>query len=187
MRQVRRDIPTVAVISAVLVVAVGALIASNIPGPVRPSTSDPAPPPNPAASTPPLVSPSPRGSVPQCTEFFTPPPYDSFTPIPGITVRAVDKAHFEITNSTLGTYYVGVAQWVTEDDLICGRGVIAHSSPGGQLPRNGTFQGTGGSEPEAPLVVSIWDDPCGDECTRPPVGKYVVPVSPVDPPAPGAS
>jgi hypothetical protein len=125
--------------------------------------------------------------VTQCTKFFTPPPYDAFAPVPGVTVRAIDKAHFQITNGTSHTYYVGLTQWVNEDNLVCGRGVVDQSHSGGRLRPRETFDGIGGSASDAPLTVSVWDQPCGDGCTRTPLGQYVVPASSVEPPFPGST
>src|SRR5262245_61429485 len=112
---------TVAIVATVLVVAYAALSVTRpesreTPPPSRDTIAiaSPAMSPTPPASTRPGTSPA------MCTDFFTPPPYAAFTPIPGVSVRAIDKGHFEITNATDRTYYFGVTSWITEDNLVCG-------------------------------------------------------------------
>jgi len=128
-----------------------------------------------------VPSESPQDSPRHCLAFFTPAPYDSFRPVPGVAVRAINKGRFEITNGTSLTYYGGVTTWVTEDDLVCGRGVIGHDSLVGRIAPGATVDWSGGSTADVPLTVAIWDSPCGEGCYRTPVGAYVVPISSVEP------
>jgi hypothetical protein len=95
--------------------------------------------------------------------------------------------HFEITNATSRTYYFGVFQWTTEDKLVCGRGVIGRDAPGGRVRSGATVEGLGGSTPEVPVTVAIWAIPCGEGCNDVPIGEFVVPISAVEPPQPGAT
>jgi hypothetical protein len=146
--------------------------------------------PSPSVGTSALASPSPDVSAHGCDAapfFFTPPPYAAFEPVPGISVRATDKGHFKITNATSRTYYVGVFSWDTEDNLLCGRGVLAHDHPGGRVGAGKTIERLGGSPQEALTTVSIWAEPCGEGCYRDPIGQYVVPMSSVEPPLPGST
>jgi len=119
-----------------------------------------------------------------CGDMFTAPPYDDLAPVPGLSVRSIDKAHFEIINTSDRQYYFAVFYWVTEDDLVCGRGVIARDSVAGPIGPGSTFVVDGGSTPQSPVTVSIWGDPCGDGCTRTPIGEYLIPISSVEPPPP---
>lgn len=146
--------------------------------------------PSPAITTQPwarLASQTPDVSRPTCLDLFTPPPYDAFRPVPGISVRAIDQVHFEITNATSRTFYFGVFQWTTEDNLVCGRGVIGRDVSGGLVPSGATVDGLGGSAPEVPATVAIWARPCGEGCNDVPIGEFVVPISAVEPPQPGAT
>jgi len=122
---------------------------------------------------------------PQCPDF-TPPPYDELRPVPGIAVRVIDKAHFEITNATTWTYFGRVMSWVTEDDLVCGRGVIGHDSPVGRIGSGETIEWWDGSTADVPVTVEIWDHPCGEGCEGAPIGAYLVPMSPLEP-VPGST
>ncbi len=116
--------------------------------------------------------------------LFTAPPYGALVPVPGVSLRVIDKATFVITNLTSFTYFVGVTSWATEDDLVCGRGVIGRTDVDGRLGPGSTLQLRGGSSAEIPATVEIWSDPCGEGCSRPPVGEYLLPISTVEPPAP---
>lgn len=127
---------------------------------------------------------TPDVSVPNCVDLFTAPPYDAFRPVPGISVRAIDKAHFEITNATGRTYYFRAFQWMTEDNLVCGRGVIGHDATNGPVGSGATVEGMGGSSPDLPMTVAIWASPCGDGCQAVPIGEFVVPISAIEPPLP---
>jgi hypothetical protein len=152
------------------------------------STATASPPPMTAQPSPRLATPTPDVSPRTCVGLFTPPPYDAFLPVPGVSVRAIDRAHFEITNATSRTYYFGGMHWATEDNLVCGRGVVGRDSvPGGRLGPGATVEGGGGSTPDSPMTGSIWADPCGEGCDRVPLGQYLVPVSMVEPPVPVAS
>jgi len=107
--------------------------------------------------------------------------------VPGVAVHAVDTAHFEITNSTDRDYYFKAIAWSTDDNLACGRGVNGHDVFNGRISAGMTTQGVGGSTPEVPMTVAIWPEPCGDGCTEPSVGDFVIPISTVEPPRPGAT
>jgi hypothetical protein len=188
MARARGRIPYLAIPAALLVLACTELTVNSLdPTVTPPPTEITLAIPSPPVGTSPPVSQSPDVSPATCTDFFTPPPYDAFSPVPGISVRTIDKGHFEITNATSRDYYFGATFWVTEDNLVCGRGVTDHSAPGGRVPRGSTVAGLGGSTLETPLTVSIWASPCGDGCYRDPIGKYVVPVSSVEPPSPGST
>jgi hypothetical protein len=165
----------IAVITIVLAACDSYTVAS--PSPITTARPSPRP-----------ATPSPEVSSRTCAGLFTPPPYEAFLPVPGISVRAIDRAHFEITNATSRTYYFGGMHWATEDNLVCGRGVVGRDSvPGGRLRPGAIVERGGGSTPDSPLTVSIWADPCGEGCDRVPLGQYLVPVSMVEPPEPVAS
>jgi len=119
-----------------------------------------------------------------CGDRFTPPPYDRLPAVPGISVRVIDKAHFEVVNATDRDYYFKVVQWMTEDNLVCGRGVVGHDSFSSPVPSRATVEAGGGSTTEVPVTVAIWDRPCGEGCNVSPIGEYVVPISMVEPPQP---
>ena len=117
-----------------------------------------------------------------CGDLFTPPPYDALAPVPGISIQVIDKAHFEVTNATNRDYYFEVVTWSTEDNLVCGRGVTGHDSFGSPVPPGQTVEVDGGSTVDFPVTVAIWDYPCGEACSDPPIGELVVPISMVEPP-----
>lgn len=142
--------------------------------------------PSPAAA-PASPRPSSASSVPAqltCGDLFTAPPYDALTPVPGISVRVIDKAHFAVTNATARDYYFKVIAWTTEDNLVCGRGVIGHDGFGSPVPSGATIEAGGGSTVQVPVTVAIWDRPCGDGCNDPQIGEILVPISIIEPPAP---
>lgn len=188
MAEPRVSIATV-VIAVSLMVAACAVQTTNTGDPTAttPPTAATIGTASPSARASALPSQSPDDSPRICPDFFTPPPYDAFRPVPGISVRAIDKGHIEITNASSRAYYFGVSHWVTEENLVCGRGVIDHSSRGGRIARGATVERLGGSTPEVPVTVAVWANPCGEGCNRPPIGNYVVPVSSVEPPVPIAS
>jgi hypothetical protein len=119
-----------------------------------------------------------------CGSAFPAPGYASMAPVAGISLRAIDKGHFEVRNATARTYYVAVFYWETADNLVCGRGVTFRDSIAGAVDPGSTFLVDGGSTTEVPATVSIWDAPCGEACDRPPIGQYVVPLSSIEPPVP---
>ena len=119
-----------------------------------------------------------------CGSLVPAPAYASMAPVPGISLRAIDKAHFELRNATARRYYFAVYSWQTADNLVCGRGVTFRESIAGSVDPGSTFLVDGGSTPEMPATVSIWDAPCGEACDRPPLGQYVVPLSSIEPPVP---
>ena len=119
-----------------------------------------------------------------CGSLFPAPAYASMAPVPGISLRAIDKAHFEVRNATARRYYFAVYSWQTADNLVCGRGVTFRESIEGSVDPGSTFLVDGGSTPEMPATVSIWDAPCGEACDRPPIGQDVVPLSSIEPPGP---
>jgi hypothetical protein len=108
------------------------------------------------------------------------PPYRGPSPVIGISVRAIDKGHLEITNATSRTYYYRVSRWVTMQ-LDCGRGVTEQEAVRGPIAAGETIEIGGGSTPDVPATVGIWDRPCGEACSAPPIGLIVVPVSSVEP------
>jgi hypothetical protein len=122
-------------------------------------------------------------SAPQltCGDLNTPPPYDALKSVPGISVHVIDTAHFELTNLTDRDLYFAVFHWTTDDNLVCGRGVTSYDGMGGPVPAGSTVEGLGGSTPEVPVTVAIWDKPCGEGCTDPPIGEFVVRISAVEP------
>lgn len=115
---------------------------------------------------------------PQCPDH-TWPPY-RVGPVAGISVRAINKGHTEITNPTNRTYYYRVSRW-SAAHLLCGHDLVEHEVERGPIAAGETIDYTGGSTPDAPLTVAIWDGPCGEACHRPPIGLYVVSVSSVEP------
>lgn len=124
-------------------------------------------------------------SAPACDDLLTPPPYKSLPPVAGVSVRSIDKAHFEINNTTGQTYYFKSFSWQTDANLPCGPGVIAHESATGPVNAGSKVSVDGGSTPEIPVTVSVWPEPCGEGCDRPPSGQYLVPISTIEPPTPG--
>jgi hypothetical protein len=119
-----------------------------------------------------------------CGDLFTAPPFDALPPVPGISVRVIDKAHFEVTHVTDRDYYLKVVTWSTEDNLVCGRGITGHDGFASPLFAGTTVQAGGGSTVEVPVTVAIWDRPCGEACSDPPIGEIIVPISMVEPPPP---
>lgn len=119
-----------------------------------------------------------------CGSLFPAPEYGSFAAVAGITVRAIDRGRFEIRNGTMQPYYFAVYYWETADNLVCGSGVISQNPISGPVEPESSFVVSGGSTLAMPATVLIWDDPCGDGCTRPPIGEYVVPLSDVPAPLP---
>ena len=156
---------------------------TSSPGP----SSTPIPVASSPAASPGLPPATPTAPPLTCSEPFVFPAFDAFVPVPGVSVRAIDRAHVEITNATTHTYYVGASFWVTEDNLVCGRGVIEQATSWGRLRPGRTIERGGGSSSEIPLTISIWEVPCSDGCTRDPIGQYLVPVSSVEPPVPGST
>jgi len=127
-------------------------------------------------SAPPSESPGISG---QCPDRSMPPDRGP-SPVDGISVRAIDKGHLEITNATSRTYYYRVSRWVTMQ-LDCGRGITEQEAVRGPIAAGETIQVGEGSTPDAPVAVGIWDRPCGEACSAPPMGWIVVPVSSVEP------
>ncbi len=160
---------------ALLAIAVAACNSMGGPSPTPAITAQPSPRPSSATFVSPKLT---------CGDLFTPPPYEALRPVPGISVRVIDKAHFEVTNATDRDYYFKVIGWTTEDNLVCGRGVIGHDGFGSPVPSRATVEAGGGSTVEIPVTVAIWDRPCGDGCNDRAVGEIVVPISMVEPPLP---
>jgi hypothetical protein len=123
------------------------------------------------------TAPTPQSECPD----FTPPPYDSFEPVPGVSVRVINKGLFEVTNTTDRAYFGKVFTWQTEANLVCGQGVLGHDSVIGQIAPGSTVQWFSGSTPDVPMTVEIWDSPCGEGCYREPLGAYLLPVSSIEP------
>ena len=172
MAQTRVSIPTVAIAAVLVVAAFTALIVNGLDPTVTPSpTETTRATPSPSLGKSPPISQGPGVSPAPCTDFFTPPPYDTFSPVPGILVRAIDKGQFEITNATSRSYYFGVSEWITEDNLVCGRGVTEHRAPRVRLRPGVTVKAFGGSTPEIPVTVAIWVDSCGQGCNGVPIGE----------------
>jgi hypothetical protein len=129
----------------------------------------------PASATAP-ASPSPSG---QCPNRM--PPDGGLVPVPGVTIRSINRAQIEIENAANRVYYFRVAAWVAEN-LVCGRGLVANEFSLGPVAAwktalVGVMQGV-------PITVEVWDRPCGEGCVRPPVGTTVVPMSSLEPPIP---
>jgi hypothetical protein len=133
-----------------------------------------------AATATPWIPVTPSGLT--CGSLFPAPDYAGFAPVPGITVRAIDQGHVEISNATAQPYYFALFYWEAVDNLVCGRGVTVYDPIAGPVHAGSTFVVEGGSTDMVPATVSIWSDPCGEACTQPPIGQYVVPIS--DVPAP---
>lgn len=136
-------------------------------------------------STEPAASQIAGQTPPACDDLLTPPPYSSLPPVSGLSVRAIDKARFEISNTTGQTYYFKSFSWQTENDLPCGPGVIAHELATGPVDAGSKVLVDGGSTTGVAVTVSVWLEPCGEGCDRPPSGQYVVPISTIEPPRPG--
>lgn len=125
---------------------------------------------------PPSESPSVSGQCPDQSW----PPYGGPSPVSGISARAIDKGNLEITNATSRTYYYRVSSWVAWQ-LVCGRGIVEEEAVRGPIGAGETIKIGDGSTPDVPVTVGIWDQPCGEACTGPPIGLIVVPVSSVEP------
>jgi hypothetical protein len=104
--------------------------------------------------------------------------------VPGISIRVIDKAHFEVTNATDRDYYFKVIGWTSYENLVCGRGVIGHDGFGSPVSAGATVQAGGGSSSDIPVTVAIWDRPCGDGCDDSSIGQVLVPISTIEPPLP---
>ena len=122
---------------------------------------------------------SPIESQGQCANWTLPPDVGPSL-VPGITVRAVDKGHFEITNATSRTYYYRVSAWFT-DLLDCGLGVTESEYMRGPIKAGETIEVGEGSTKLVSVTVGIWDHPCGEACSSPPIGWIFVPMSSVEP------
>lgn len=122
---------------------------------------------------------SPIESQGQCPNWTLPPDVGP-SPVPGITVRAVDRGHFEITNATGRTYYYRVSTWFT-DLLDCGLGVTESETVRGPIKAGETIEVGEGSTKKVSVTVGIWDQPCGEACSSPPIGWIFVPVSSIEP------
>jgi hypothetical protein len=135
-----------------------------------------------SGSEPPTGSPIPRASDPSgaCAPLFTGPPDAGPNLVPGITVRAIDKRHTEITNATNRTYYYRVSAWHS-DLLACGFGVTESEFQRGPIASGETVEVGEGSAPRLPIAVGIWDQMCGEACSSPPIGWMFVPVSSIEP------
>jgi hypothetical protein len=148
-----------------------------------PGTPDPAP--SPSVDVTALVSQNPATSPRVCQDYFTPPPEEIAGPI---SVRVIDKTHFEIINATNRIYYLTVRYWVVEDNLVCGRGWLDHRDVLGRIRPGARLERSGGSTPgEIPTRVELWAEPCPDNCHREPDGEYELPTSTVEPPEPGST
>lgn len=115
----------------------------------------------------------------QCPDWTLPPDVGP-SPVPGITVRAVDKGHLEIANETSQTYYYRVSAWST-DLLVCGLGVTESEYVRGPIKAGETIEVGEGSTKKVPVTVGIWDQPCGEACSSPPIGWIFLPVSSIEP------
>lgn len=122
---------------------------------------------------------SPIKSHGQCPNWTVPPDVGS-GPVPGITVRAIDRGRFEITNATGRTYYYRVSAWFT-DLLDCGLGVTESEYVRGPIKAGETIEVGEGSTKLVSVTVGIWDHPCGEPCTSTPIGWIFIPVSPIEP------
>jgi hypothetical protein len=111
------------------------------------------------------------------------PPDGGLVPLPGISIRSINRGQIEIANTAGRVYYFWVTAWVVAGDLVCGRGLLANDFmlgpiAAGETALVGVMEGV-------PITVEVWDRPCGEGCVRPPVGTSVVPMSSLDPPIPG--
>jgi hypothetical protein len=158
-------------LSVAVMVGGCATVVETVPPTATPGPHEPSGTPWVPAAPSGLTCPSPYGA----------PPYAELAPVAGLSVRVIDRGHFEIFNATGATYYFAVYHWEVQDNLVCGRGVTFYDSTGGPAAPGSTEVGSGSTR-DIPATVSIWAEPCGEGCARPPIGGYVVPIS--DVPAP---
>src|ERR1051326_8602769 len=85
-----------------------------------------------------------------CVDRYTPPPYDAMHPVAGVSLRVIDKGHFEVTNATDRDYYFKIVRWITED-LVCGRGVTGEDGFASPIASGATVAVSGGSTADLPL------------------------------------
>jgi hypothetical protein len=173
---------------AALLLAAACSVSSGNGGqsPALSPAASPTSAPSPSAVASPTASPAPRSFAAspsahaQCPDF-TPPPYDSFEPVVGISIRVINKGLFEITNATKKSYYGKVFKWTTESNLVCGQGVLGHDSVLGRIAPGATLRWSAGSTTDVPVTVEIWDRPCGEGCYEGSIGAYLLPVSSIEP------
>jgi len=95
----------------------------------------------------------------------------------------MDRATIEITNHTADTIYYRVSGWQTDQVEAC-RALGEIEVVRGPLDPGATERVTvdpDWQESGVPVTVAVWDGPCGEACSREPVGAVVVPLSPLEP------
>ncbi len=126
-----------------------------------------------------VSEPSASGLLLECADWTLPPSVGLAT-VSGLSVRSIDRAHVQITNTTRRTYYLRVRDWQPAL-LVCGWRLISEEMAEGPIALGETLVvGVGGSA----VTVEIWDRPCGEGCVRPPIGFVLVPMSSLEPPTP---
>ena len=121
-----------------------------------------------AVPTAPTVT-STESSVALCGGRFSPPPFGELTPVPGVSIRAIDTAHLEVRNTTSQQFFFAAFQWEWQDNLVCGRGIVASEVTNGSVAAGATVVADAGSEPDRPTTLSLWEHECGEACSRPPI------------------
>ena len=163
--------------AVLMVVAVASTLGACTAGPVS-SPTQTAPPASPTISpSSSLVQPSPCASPNAAASW---PPYAVPDHVPGISVQAVDSGHTEITNSSDRTYFYRVSRWPSSQTSCSAAREEAEVERGPVGPGSNVVSAAGSSA-AAPLTVAIWDQPCGEGCSSPPIGVMVVPVSSIKP------
>jgi len=133
----------------------------------------------------PPVLPSPSVARPTFCAGRTWPPYQ-LGGIPGISVRARDRATIEITNRTDRTYYYRVAGWQPAQFETC-RALGEEEVEEGPIAPGATVR-VGivafADRTDVPIIVAIWDTQCGEGCQRAaPIAAILVERSPLQPAA----
>ncbi len=145
--------------------------------PSRPFTSAPGE----SADTAVAISPSPS---PMFCAGRSWPPYP-LGGMAGLTARSVDRATIEITNHTAKTIYYRVSGWQFDQFETC-RALGEIEVQRGPLDPGATERvmvDPGWQQAGVAVTLALWDRPCGEACSREPVGAMVVPLSPLEPAA----
>ena len=108
------------------------------------------------------------------------PPSGAPATLPGIEIRAIDREHIEIRNTTSTRYHVRVAGWDVVQLETC-RGLVDYPATEGPLRPGETLKAdlyVIAVPPHMPVAVSVFEGQCGEgECTGPPVAVLVVELS----------
>lgn len=127
------------------------------------------------------ASATPSPLLPLCSGRQWPPSGIPFV-YPGVSARALDTVHVQISNTTDKELSYRISGWEM-DRLDCGIGAVEVEATRGPISAGTTLtvDATPGGDLTLPMTVGIWEHHCGEACQEPPVALLLVTRSNVKP------